>query len=64
MTQEDLGYTPATRLADLIRTKQLSPVDAVGGILERIAALEPKINAFAHLAAEPAMAAARAAEAA
>ena len=64
MTQEDLGYTPATRLAELIRTKQISPVAAVGGILARIAALEPRVNAFAHLAADRAMDAARAAEAA
>ncbi len=64
MTQEELGFTPATRLAELIRTKQLSPVEAVGGILARIAALEPQVNAFAHLAPDRAMDAARAAEAA
>ena len=64
MIQEDLGYTPATQLAELIRTKQLSPVEAVGGILARIEAVNPQVNAFAHLAADRAMAAARAAEAA
>jgi aspartyl-tRNA(Asn)/glutamyl-tRNA(Gln) amidotransferase subunit A len=64
MTQQELGYTPATRLAELIRTKQLSPVEAMGAILARIEALEPRINAFVHLAGERAMDQARAAEAA
>jgi aspartyl-tRNA(Asn)/glutamyl-tRNA(Gln) amidotransferase subunit A len=64
MTQEELGFTPATTLATMIRAKQLSPVEVVGGILARIAALEPQLNAFAHLDPERAMAAARAAEAA
>ena len=64
MTQEDLGYTPATRLAELIRTKRLSPVEAMSAILERIAAVNPRVNAFAHLAADRAMDQARAAEAA
>ncbi|HVB67654.1 MAG TPA: amidase family protein, partial [Acetobacteraceae bacterium] len=64
MTHDELGYTPAIRLAELIRTKKLSPVEAVGGVLARIAALDPRVNAFAHLAPERAMDAARAAEAA
>jgi aspartyl-tRNA(Asn)/glutamyl-tRNA(Gln) amidotransferase subunit A len=63
MNAEDLGFLPATRLAELIRTKQLSPVEYMRALLGRIEALEPKINAFAHLAAEPAMDAAHAAEA-
>ena len=64
MTQQDLGYTPAIRLAELIRTKRLSPVEAMSAILERIAAVNPRVNAFAHLAADRAMDQARAAEAA
>ncbi|MEA2744543.1 MAG: aspartyl-tRNA(Asn)/glutamyl-tRNA(Gln) amidotransferase subunit [Acetobacteraceae bacterium] len=63
MNAEDLGFLPATRLAELIRTKQLSPVEYMRALLGRIEALEPKINAFAYLAAEPAMDAAHAAEA-
>ena len=27
MTSDDLGFLPATQLAELIRTKQLSPVE-------------------------------------
>jgi aspartyl-tRNA(Asn)/glutamyl-tRNA(Gln) amidotransferase subunit A len=60
----DLGYLPATQLAELIRTKQLSPVEYMQSLLARIEAVEPKINAFAYLAADQAMDAARAAEAA
>jgi aspartyl-tRNA(Asn)/glutamyl-tRNA(Gln) amidotransferase subunit A len=63
MNSEDLGYLPATRLAELIRTKQLSPVEYTQGLLDRIATLEPKVNAFVYLAADQAMDAARAAEA-
>lgn len=63
MNSEDLGYLPATQLAELIRTKQLSPVEYTQGLLDRIATLEPKVNAFVHLAADQAMEAARVAEA-
>ena len=63
MNSEELGFLPATQLAELIRTKQLSPVEYMRSLLERIEAHEPKINAFAYLAADQAMDAARAAEA-
>jgi len=63
MDQEDLGFLPATELAELIRTRQLSPIEYMQSLLGRIEALEPKVNAFAHLAADQAMAAARRAEA-
>src|SRR5262249_40322749 len=45
-----------------IRSKEMSPVEAMRALLERINALEPKVNAFAYLAADQAMDAARAAE--
>ena len=64
MNAEDLGYTPAVRLSEMIRQKQVSPVEVVGALLERITALEPQINAFVYLAADQAMAAARSSEAA
>jgi aspartyl-tRNA(Asn)/glutamyl-tRNA(Gln) amidotransferase subunit A len=63
MTSEDLAFLPATQLAELIRTKQLSPVEYMRALLERIDARNPKINAFAYLAADQAMEAARTAEA-
>jgi aspartyl-tRNA(Asn)/glutamyl-tRNA(Gln) amidotransferase subunit A len=63
MESEDLGFLPATALAELIRTKKLSPVEYMQALLARIEALEPKVNAFVVLAADQAMDAARAAEA-
>jgi aspartyl-tRNA(Asn)/glutamyl-tRNA(Gln) amidotransferase subunit A len=64
MDSETLGFMPATDVAELIRTKRLSPVEYMRALLDRITALEPKVNAFAHLAADEAMDAARRAEAA
>ena len=55
MDKTDLCFTPATELASAIRAKKLSSVEITSTVLERIAALEPKLNAFAHLAAEEAM---------
>lgn len=64
MDKTDLCFMPATELADAIRAKMVSPSEVTATVLERIAALEPRLNAFAHLAAEQAMAAAEAADAA
>src|SRR5208337_2855281 len=63
MESEDLCFLPATELAELIRTKKLSPVEYMQALLARIEALEPKVNAFAYLAPDRALDAARAAEA-
>src|ERR1700690_2514396 len=62
MDSATIGFMPATEWAEKIRTKQFSPVEAMRALLERIAALDPKVNAFAYLAADQAMDAARAAE--
>lgn len=64
MDKTDLCFMPATELADAIRAKTVSPSEVTATVLERIEALEPQLNAFAHLAAEQAMAAAEAADAA
>ncbi len=64
MTAADLGYTPATDLAALIRAKKLSPVELTRAVLERVERLDSKLNAFCTLTADAALAAARAAEAA
>ncbi len=62
MDPETIGFMPAVEWAEKIRTKQMSPVEAMQALLDRIATVEPRINAFAHLAADQAMDAARAAE--
>lgn len=64
MDDTELCFTPATTLAAMIRSKEVSPVEVTGAVLSRIEALNPKVNAFAHLDPEGAMAAAREAEAA
>jgi aspartyl-tRNA(Asn)/glutamyl-tRNA(Gln) amidotransferase subunit A len=64
MNDVELCFAPATELARLIREKRLSPVELIDAVLHRIVALEPQLNAFAYLAPEAAVSAARAAESA
>jgi len=54
----ELLFKPASELATLIHTGQVSSAELVGAALERIEALQPTINAFAHVDAEGALAAA------
>jgi aspartyl-tRNA(Asn)/glutamyl-tRNA(Gln) amidotransferase subunit A len=60
----DLPFLSAVDLAAAIRRRAVSPVEVVEAVLERIARLDPQINAFCTLAADEARQAARAAEAA
>ena len=46
MTNNTLYYTPATELAAMIRQRAISPVELTELLLERIAQLNPKLNAF------------------
>jgi aspartyl-tRNA(Asn)/glutamyl-tRNA(Gln) amidotransferase subunit A len=62
MTKEII-FSDATKLAELIRTKEVSPVEVVQAHLDLIAAVNPKINAIVTLA-DGALKAAKAAEAA
>ncbi|RZN28612.1 amidase [Bradyrhizobium sp. Leo121] len=57
----DIIYSDATKLAELIRTKELSPVEVVQAHLDRIGAVDPKINAIVTLA-DDALEAAKVAE--
>jgi aspartyl-tRNA(Asn)/glutamyl-tRNA(Gln) amidotransferase subunit A len=57
-------YKDATELASLIRTKQVSSREVVQAHLDRIAAVNPKINAIVTLMAEDALTGADAADAA
>jgi aspartyl-tRNA(Asn)/glutamyl-tRNA(Gln) amidotransferase subunit A len=56
-------YQDATRLAELIRTREVSPVEVMQAHLDRIAEVNPRVNAIVTIA-DNALAAARAAEAA
>ena len=64
MADLDLCFTPASELARLIRSKELSPVEVVANALARIDAVNPAINAFCAVYAEEAMAESKRAEAA
>ncbi|MEA2147499.1 MAG: amidase, partial [Solirubrobacteraceae bacterium] len=55
---DELLFRPAGELAALVRTGELSATELVGASLRRIEELEPTINAFTHVAAESALAAA------
>jgi aspartyl-tRNA(Asn)/glutamyl-tRNA(Gln) amidotransferase subunit A len=59
----DLCYLPATDLVARYRARELSPVEVTRAVLERIRALNPKLNAYCLVDEEGALAAARAAEA-
>jgi len=61
MTNEELCFTPAARLLALIRRRQVSPLEVVRAVLERIERVNPALNAYCTVAAEQALAAARAA---
>jgi aspartyl-tRNA(Asn)/glutamyl-tRNA(Gln) amidotransferase subunit A len=59
----DILYSDATRLAELVRTREVSPVEVMQVHLDRIQAVNPKLNAIVTIA-DHALAAAKAAEAA
>ena len=62
MNNEELCELPAHRLSELYRRGELSPVEATRAVLERIERLNPRLNAYCFVAAEEAMASARASE--
>jgi len=49
---EDLCFLTIAEAADLIRTRELSPVELVDAHLARIAAIDPQLNAFITVTAE------------
>jgi aspartyl-tRNA(Asn)/glutamyl-tRNA(Gln) amidotransferase subunit A len=57
----DLTYSDATKLAELIRTREVSPVEVVQAHLDRIEAINPKVSAIVTLV-DGALEAAKAAE--
>jgi Asp-tRNA(Asn)/Glu-tRNA(Gln) amidotransferase A subunit family amidase len=62
MTGNDICWLSATELAEAIRQKKVSPVETVRRVLERIEAINPKINAFVTITRDAAMAEAERAE--
>ena len=62
MASDELCWRSATELATLIRRKKVSPVEVVDAVLERIARLNPRLNAYVTVTDDHARRAARAAE--
>ena len=60
--EQELAFTPAYRLRELIATSKLSPVELTELCLRRIEALNPRLNAFLTVTADEALAAAKIAE--
>jgi aspartyl-tRNA(Asn)/glutamyl-tRNA(Gln) amidotransferase subunit A len=60
---EDFAFLPASRLIELYRAKEASPVEATAETLRRLEAYESAVNAFVLYDPETAMTAARASEA-
>ena len=63
MADAPLHYQTITEVAERIRSREISPVELTRVMLDRIAALDGDLKSYATVMAEPAMAAARAAEA-
>src|SRR6266545_2978873 len=62
MADARLAWLPATELAALIRKKQVSPVEVIGAVLDRIDRINPRLNAFVTLTDDQARREAKAAE--
>jgi len=62
--RSDPAFAAIAELAPRLAAREISPVEVTDAVLARIERLEPRLNAFITLLAEPARKAARAAEAA
>src|SRR5271155_6092464 len=61
-SENDVAYLSAVSLLDLYRRRVLSPVEATRLIIDRVDALQPRINAFCVVDRDGALAAAGASE--
>jgi len=59
----ELIYSDATKLAELIRTREISPVEVIKAHLDRIEAVNPKLNAIVTIAEDALKSAGKAEEA-
>lgn len=62
MESQEICWMSAIDLAKAIRERKLSPVEVVSALLERIEAINPRINAYVTLTADSALAEAKQAE--
>ncbi len=59
---EELCYTPAHQIAELVKNKKISPVEVIETFIRRIEEINPKINAYCTVAGDYALEKARQAE--
>src|SRR4051794_34305982 len=59
---DDVAFAGAARIAEMVRAKEVSPSELVEVYLDRIAAVDPKLNAYRVVLAEGARADAKRAE--
>ncbi|MGE5748152.1 MAG: amidase [Solirubrobacterales bacterium] len=62
MMTDDVAFAGAARIAEMVRSKQVSPTELVELYLERIGRIEPSLNAYRVVLAEQARADAKRAE--
>jgi aspartyl-tRNA(Asn)/glutamyl-tRNA(Gln) amidotransferase subunit A len=62
MSRDELVWTPALELARMIRAKEITALEVTEAVLERIAAVNPALNAYCLVTADTARAAAREAD--
>ena len=63
MNSNDIPFLSATELADLLKTREVSPVEATEAYLSRIEQVDPALNAYITVTADQARSEARQAEA-
>lgn len=63
MSEQELAYAPAWRLAEMVRRREVSPVELVETSLGRVERFNPRLNAFLTVTTEEARAEAKRAEA-
>ena len=64
MTPDEICFTPATKLASLYARRKVSPLEVMQAVLARLERVNPHLNAYCTVAAEPALEAAKKATAA
>ncbi len=64
MKNDELCFTPATRIAALVRNREISAVEVTQAVLDRIEAIDSRLNAICTVAADEALEAAQAVDAA
>src|SRR6266852_5227225 len=62
MASSEILFRPVSELGPLLKARKLSPVELVRAFLDRIEAINPKVNAFITVTGEQALAQARRAE--